>query len=125
MRGADADWTGRTDELLAMRLPDWRPAALTEAIADLFERRGAEVAPADRETLRAFIGGLDARFAVVAACGIPDTLVHGDFHPGDVRGEAEALRILDWGDTGVGSPGRHLPAVRGQYRARRTSPSRC
>jgi aminoglycoside phosphotransferase (APT) family kinase protein len=30
--------------------------------------------------------------------------VHGDFHPGNVRGTAERLTLLDWGDSGVGHP---------------------
>ena len=53
----------------------------------------------------------------LARCGIPDTLVHGDFHPGNVRGTpspaggagtrrggASNLVILDWGEAGVGHP---------------------
>jgi hypothetical protein len=50
------------------------------------------------------LDGLDERLAAVAACGLPDTLVHGDFHPGNVRGSA----ILDWGDCFVGNPGYDL-----------------
>jgi aminoglycoside phosphotransferase (APT) family kinase protein len=40
----------------------------------------------------------------VASCGVPNTLVHGDFHPGNVRGPQESLVLLDWGDCGVGQP---------------------
>lgn len=46
------------------------------------------------------LDGLAERLAALAACGLPDTLVHGDFHPGNVRGEV----ILDWGDTFLGHP---------------------
>jgi hypothetical protein len=46
------------------------------------------------------LDGLYGRLAALAACGLPDTLVHGDFHPGNVRGEA----ILDWGDSFLGHP---------------------
>ena len=48
--------------------------------------------------------GLDRRNAEIAACGIPTTLVHGDFHRGNVRGDADRLVLLDWGDCGVGHP---------------------
>lgn len=48
--------------------------------------------------------GLEDRFARVAACGLPDTLVHGDFHPGNFRGDDSNLVLLDWGDCGVGHP---------------------
>ena len=40
----------------------------------------------------------------VAACGLPDTLVHGDFAPGNARGAGPDVTLLDWGDTGVGHP---------------------
>src|SRR5262249_30721728 len=44
------------------------------------------------------------RLAAIDACGVPDTLMHGDFHPGNVRGDGSGLRLLDWGDSGVGHP---------------------
>jgi hypothetical protein len=50
------------------------------------------------------LDGLDERLAELAACGLPDTLVHGDFHPGNVRGSV----ILDWGDCTIGNPGFDL-----------------
>ncbi len=46
----------------------------------------------------------------MAECGLPDTIVHGDFHPGNVRGPAGGLVLLDWGDCGVGHPLLDLPA---------------
>ena len=99
-----AGWIGRTDELLKIGLPDWRGPALTLALAALVERRGAELAPNDRRVLETFVADLPNRFAAIEACGIPDTLVHGDFHPGNVRGAAGSLVLLDWGDCGVGQP---------------------
>jgi Ser/Thr protein kinase RdoA (MazF antagonist) len=54
--------------------------------------------------LGAFVTELPARFAQLAEAGLPDTLVHGDFHPGNVRGDGDRLVVLDWGDTGVGHP---------------------
>jgi hypothetical protein len=48
------------------------------------------------------------RLAEVAACGLPDTLVHGDLHPGNVRiappGSGAGLTIMDWGDCFRGHP---------------------
>jgi aminoglycoside phosphotransferase (APT) family kinase protein len=58
----------------------------------------------DRATLDGFLNRLEDRFAQVAACGLPDTLVHGDFHPGNHRGDESTLVLLDWGDCGVGHP---------------------
>lgn len=55
--------------------------------------------------LQGVIEGLPERFRQVAECGLPDTLVHGDLHPGNVRTDAAGrLTILDWGDCTVGHP---------------------
>lgn len=99
-----AKWIGRTDELLALGLPDWRDPALSAQITEVFERHAHELSTKDRGALNAFIAGLPSRFTGLAACGLPDTLVHGDFHPGNLRGTDLELTLLDWGDSGVGHP---------------------
>jgi aminoglycoside phosphotransferase (APT) family kinase protein len=50
------------------------------------------------------------RFRRIAEAGLPDTLVHGDFHPGNARGDATSVVLLDWGDSGVGHPLLDQPA---------------
>jgi hypothetical protein len=55
------------------------------------------------------LSGLDARLAELAACGVPETLVHADFHPGNVRGSV----ILDWGDCIISHPGFDLLRMTG------------
>jgi hypothetical protein len=97
-------WIRRIDELLAIGLPDSRGRTLAPALAGLVERRVAELAPGDRAALETFVAGLPSRFAAIEACGVPDTIVHGDFHPGNFRGEAGSLVLLDWGDSAVGHP---------------------
>jgi Phosphotransferase enzyme family len=99
-----AAWIDRTDELLALGLPDWRGPALTGAISDVIERTPPDLPPDDRATLARFVDGLPDRFGRLAAAGLPDTLVHGDFHPGNFRGDDASLVLLDWGDSGVGHP---------------------
>jgi Phosphotransferase enzyme family len=108
--GLQRSWAGRVDDLLALGLPDWRAPALSPAIADVVERTAHELSAGDRATLGSFLRGLPERFAAVAACGIGDTLVHGDFHPGNFRGGGRALTLLDWGDSGVGHPLLDQPA---------------
>jgi hypothetical protein len=55
--------------------------------------------------LDALVAGLPARLAAVDACGVPETLVHGDFHPGNVRFSATVPpAVLDWGDAFLGHP---------------------
>jgi hypothetical protein len=108
--GLQRRWAGREAELTALGLPDWRAAALTEAIGDVVERAGDGLGPEVRATLAAFVAALPARFASIDACGLPDGLVHGDFHPGNVRGLAGQLVLLDWGDSGIGHPLLDRPA---------------
>lgn len=52
------------------------------------------------------LAALPGRLAEVAACGVPETLVHGDFHPGNVRSaDGVPPAVLDWGDAFLGHPG--------------------
>ena len=118
------DWIGRVDELLALGLPDWRGPALALAIADTVRRADPELSPDDRAPLAAFVAGLPGRFQRLAACGVPDTLVHGDFHPGNVRGDDASLALLVWGDCGVGHPLLDQPAFIGRIRADAVGPVR-
>ncbi len=108
--GLQADWDLRTDALLAMGLPDFRGPTLTLAIKDVLARTAPELTPEACQRLEDFAQSLPRRFAALAACGIPDTLVHGDFHPGNFRGQGNALTLLDWGDSGVGHPLLDQPA---------------
>ena len=111
--GLQAAWASRVDELVTIGLPDWRGPALTTAIRAVVERRGGELDAPTRGSLARLLDGLPDRFAALASCGLPDTLVHGDFHPGNARGvpgRTETLVLLDWGDCGVGHPLLDLPA---------------
>jgi Phosphotransferase enzyme family len=97
-------WSDRVAELLALGLPDWRAPALSAAITSVVERTRDDIAAEDRAVLADFVRRLPNRFDDISACGLPDTLVHGDFHPGNLRGDGRALTLLDWGDSGVGHP---------------------
>jgi len=62
--------------------------------------------------------------AEIDACGLPDTLVHGDLHPGNWRRGGANLTLLDWGGSRIGNPALDLRAFverisdAGQERAR-------
>lgn len=90
---------GRVDDLLALGVPDQRPPQLAQRLRAVAVR---DTEPGER--LAALLDGLDDRLAELTACGLPDTLVHGDFHPGNVRGTAERLHVIDWGDCVIGHP---------------------
>lgn len=102
--GLQRRWINRVAELAALGLPDWRGQALIPAIADAVARTADELSARERGSLEGFLRGLPQRFAAIAACGIGDSLVHGDFHPGNFRGVATSLTLLDWGDSGIGHP---------------------
>ena len=102
--GLQVEWAGRVDELLDLGLPDWRPEPLTARAADVVARTAFELEPAVLRLLEDLLDGLPQRSAEVESCGLPTTLVHGDFHRGNVRGAEERLVLLDWGDCGVGHP---------------------
>jgi hypothetical protein len=86
----------RIDELLALGLPDWRPFALTHAL-DRLTRRPDVAATVDAPSyaaVRRLVDGLPERFARLGECGLPDTLVHGDAHPGNWHGDGDRLVLL-------------------------------
>jgi hypothetical protein len=103
-------WLGATEALLRLGLPDWRGDALVGAIDGLIGRASGQVSAADKRELATFVRAVPSRVAAIAACGLPDTLVHGDFHRGNVRGSPGQLTLLDWGDSGVGHPLLDQPA---------------
>ncbi|NNC11231.1 aminoglycoside phosphotransferase family protein [Planctomonas sp. JC2975] len=92
-----ARYAGAADELLAAGLPDRRLKA--ERFVDVARLWSESV-----DGIRELIEALPARLERVAACGLPDTLVHGDLHAGNVRlGGAEPV-VIDWGDASLSHP---------------------
>lgn len=92
------------EALLALGAPDWRGVAIAKALPLALARIGADLSDDDARRLDRFTEDLPTRMSAIADCGLPDTLVHADFHPGNLRGQGEALTLLDWGDCGVGQP---------------------
>ena len=89
-------FAARVDELRAAGVPDISPAE----VAGVAEPYLHEIAG-----LPELIDDLPRRLAEVDGCGLPDTLVHGDLHPGNVRTDDDGtLTILDWGDSAIGNP---------------------
>src|SRR6266581_2576423 len=97
-------WMDRLTELLSLGVPDWRADQLGPALAHLVARCGNQVGLQQRRALDRLISGLGDRWIEIDACGLPPTLVHGDFHPGNFRGEAGSLVLMDWGDSFIGHP---------------------
>jgi Ser/Thr protein kinase RdoA (MazF antagonist) len=92
------------DELAALGVPDRRLATMVPRIIEVIEQWGGPLALAERRSLDILVAGLPTRLSAIADCGVPDTLVHGDFHPGNVAGRPDDYVILDWGDSFLGHP---------------------
>ncbi|MFI9641143.1 phosphotransferase [Micromonospora sp. NPDC051925] len=99
------------DELVALGVPDHRPAAMPGLLAGLLDDRAALLLDAE--------GGLDAathdrlrahlpRFAEdcrrLADSGVPASVQHDDLHDGNVFAAADGYRFFDWGDASVAHP---------------------
>ena len=82
-------------------LPDRRLEALAAAVRDLLDGPvGAELGPAELRAARS----LQRRWEMLDDCGLPDTVVHGDFHPGNWRRGDGAPVVLDFADAHLGNP---------------------
>jgi aminoglycoside phosphotransferase (APT) family kinase protein len=95
---------GRVDALRELGLADWRWDPLRTAVDDVVDRHARELDRAEQRALTRLTNGFEDRCAEIDACGLPMTLVHGDFHPGNLRGDEARVVLLDWGDCGVGHP---------------------
>ena len=72
----------------------------------------------------AFVAGLPRAIEELAACGVPETLVHGDFHHGNVIvSDDGSLVIIDWTDGCVAHPFFDLATFIDA--AQRTEPRAC
>ncbi len=103
---AQAELVDDVEHVLALGGRDLRTAALVADTEQLVGR--AEVrATLDTEELTALdalVADLPRRLDDIAACGLPDSVLHGDMHPGNWRREGDRLTLLDWGDVAVGNP---------------------
>jgi Ser/Thr protein kinase RdoA (MazF antagonist) len=77
-------------------LPDRRDGAAR--VRALLDDGVPELAPDERAAARRLTG----RWRELAACGLPDTLVHGDFHPVNWHGDPPV--VIDLADAHVGNP---------------------
>lgn len=88
-----------TDALARSGVPDLRGPRLADFIQRWLEASRVDLTPARR-----LLASLAARISELDACGLAPTLVHGDFHPGNVRSDGNTAVILDWGDAFLGHP---------------------
>ncbi len=101
-------WAGRTDSLLAMGCVDRRLHRLALQIDPLFDDAGAlaSLDAPDLTQVRALAPRLAAMCAELADLGVPQTLVHGDLHAGNIAVRDGACLLPG------GWPSRSVPFIR-------------
>jgi aminoglycoside phosphotransferase (APT) family kinase protein len=99
-------WIGRGNELLAVGCRDRRLATLDGAVEEILAREDvrARLDAAETQRLRAFARDVPNRVEALRTCGVPETLMHGDFHAGNVAIGGGELVIFDWTDGCVSHP---------------------
>ncbi|MDJ0635663.1 MAG: aminoglycoside phosphotransferase family protein [Xenococcaceae cyanobacterium MO_188.B29] len=99
------------NKLLDLGFPDARLDRLIPQIESLLtntrvlllkQERG--LSETDLETLRSLIPQLKVMCDELAACGIPQTLVHGDFHGHNVVSSSEGYIYFDWSYAAISHP---------------------
>ncbi len=108
---------GRYDELRATGAPERGLASTGRELADMLGT-GIDLRQLDGRRRQELEDGLDRALGLLddlAACGLPDVLVHGDLYPANVVAAADGAVIFDWSDACVGHlvlDLAHLCAVR-------------
>jgi len=101
------------DELRAAGCPDRGPGPTLAAWRGVLAH-DPEMALLSDEERAAVLGSADeveARVRELWSTGLPDTLAHGDLHPGNVAYDGQDLRVFDWTDACISHPfldGSHL-----------------
>jgi len=91
------------DELRARGCPNRPLRSLPADVAELSQRRDL-VTPGQGEGLGAVLPRLMDLCHAVDDLGLPDTLVHGDLNPENVRPTRNGWMLFDWTDACVGNP---------------------
>lgn len=106
---------GHEAELLDLGLVDWRSACLIAAVTSVIERTASQLDARERAALAVFAEELPLRMARAQACGLPETLMHSDFHPA-TSAEAMAPSLCSTG-------AKRASATRFSTRPRCSAPS--
>ncbi|WP_395292857.1 phosphotransferase [Kitasatospora hibisci] len=92
----------------AAGLRDRTPRTLLAGVDALLDRlgtdRGCDLTAGELAAARALAARLPGLVEELAACGLPETLVHGDFHPGNWRSDGTGAVVVDYADSCLGHP---------------------
>ncbi|GII00834.1 hypothetical protein Pta02_28420 [Planobispora takensis] len=103
-RAAPAGLTDRTPRTLA-GLTDRTPRTLAGLAHGLLDGEAATgLTAAELSAARRLADDLPAMAAALEECGLPDTLVHADFHCGNWRSDGRRTVAVDFSDSHFGHP---------------------
>ena len=86
---------------------------LEQALGEWVELGGDPEPPA---RMSAIVGWVRATASWIDGLGWADTLIHGDFHPGNLLVGPGGTRIIDWSDAAISSPVVEMAPWMGQVR---------
>jgi hypothetical protein len=106
-------WIDRPDDARRIGVEDRSLAALDREVDSIVTDDAASpgLDPSARERLVSSLPQLHGLIAHLAAGPVPETLVHGDFHPWNVQRDGGRLVIFDWSDACWGHPFFDVPTV--------------
>ncbi|MFE7594695.1 phosphotransferase family protein, partial [Kitasatospora sp. NPDC057512] len=101
---AQAALADRPADLAGLR--DRTPRALAAQLTALSDRLAEEtdLTPEELDRIAAFAAELPDLLDRLADCGLPETLLHGDFHPGNWRSDGTSTVVVDYADSCLGHP---------------------
>lgn len=96
------------ETLLQLGAMDWRLQRLPDLFMGLLDNQqlmtAEGITAAERAAFLNCAPQLRAACDELAACGIPETLEHGDFHDNNIMLKNGAVIINDWGDASISHP---------------------
>lgn len=97
---AQAAVAGQSDRC-PPELRDRRAPVIADQAGELLDGEvGGELTAGERAAARALL----TRWPLLDECGLPDTLVHGDFHSGNWRSDGGPPVVIDFADSHWGNP---------------------
>ncbi|GAA1525028.1 aminoglycoside phosphotransferase family protein [Kribbella lupini] len=92
-----------------LRTPRMLPQEVAGELTGLLDGdAGSQLSPDDLAQARRLVDVLPGLVATLESAGLPNTLVHGDFHTGNWRSDGTTRRIVDWADSHLGHPATDL-----------------
>lgn len=109
-------WAGEPVALIRAGLPRRPLAALAADLPGFLGQNGLgdRLRPAVRDEWDAAVPRFVEACERLDGLGVPDTVVHGDFHPWNVARTSRGLVVFDWSDASLGPPFVDLPTTLGR-----------